>query len=99
MHARVATFEVDSEGGIDEMADGIRRDIESGTLPPGLDDAKGVMLLVDRPKRKALAIVLFESDEAMMRGDEALNQMSGPPTESGRRSGVDFYEVAVQRMM
>ena len=42
-------------------------------------------------------ITLFDSEEAMRRGDEALNSMS-PPGATGRRTSVDFYEVPVQRM-
>jgi len=40
------------------------------------------------------AIKLFESEEAMRRGDEALNAMSSGASE--RRTAVEFYEVPVQ---
>jgi hypothetical protein len=93
MHARVATFELEN---VDEMVEGIRRDVESGERPPGLEDAKGVMILVDRDQGKSLGIVFFDSEEAMKRGDEALNKMS--PGEGSRRTSVEFYEVPVQQM-
>lgn len=95
MHARVATF--DSEpNGIDQMLDSIKKDIESGQRPPGLEDAKGVIILVDRDKGKTVGITFFESEDALKRGDEALNNMNpdGPST----RSSVEFYEVPIQQM-
>ena len=47
-----------------------------------------------RPRGKTLGITLFESEEAMRRGDEALNAMS--PSGGERRTSVEFYEVPVQ---
>ena len=41
-----------------------------------------------------LGVTLFESEEAMRRGDEALNAMNPGGTE--RRTSVEFYEVPVQ---
>jgi hypothetical protein len=93
MHARVATFEHDE---VDQMVEEIRRDVESGSRPPGLEDAKGVMILVDRDKKKSMGIVLFDSEEALRRGDEALNNMT--PGEGSRRTSVEFYEVPIQQM-
>jgi len=95
MHVRVATFDSDPAG-IDQMVDGIRKEIESGNVPPGLEDAKGVMSFVDREHGKTLGIMLFDSEDALKRGDEALNNMSpdGPNT----RSAVEFYEVPIQTL-
>jgi hypothetical protein len=93
MHARVATFELDD---VDRMVDEIRGDMESGDAPPGLEDAKGVMIFVDRDNGKSMGIVFFDSEEALKRGDEALNQMS--PGEGSRRTSVEFYEVPIQQM-
>jgi len=93
MHARVATFELGEAP--DEMIEQVRGDVESGSLPAGLEDVKGMMLLVDRGNGKAMAVMLFESEEAMKHGDEALNARS--PSGGGHRTGVEFFEVAVQR--
>ena len=41
-----------------------------------------------------VAMTLFESEEAMRRGDEVLNSMSPGGTE--RRTSVEFFEVPVQ---
>jgi exopolysaccharide biosynthesis protein len=92
MYARVASFNLGE--GVDETIDQVRGEVESGNRPPGLEDAKGMMMLVDRASGKSLGITLFDSEDAMKKGDEALNAMS--PSGGGSRSGVDFYEVAVQ---
>ena len=94
MHARVATFNLGE--GLDETVSQIKGDVESGNRPPGLEDAKGVMVLVDRSSGKSIGITFFDDEEALRRGDEALNAMS--PSGGGSRTGVEFYEVAVQRM-
>ena len=54
-----------------------------------------MLMLVDRASGKGLGVTLFESEEAMRRGDEVLNAMT-PTGESGRRTAVEFYEVPVQ---
>jgi hypothetical protein len=93
MYARVATFEMQN---IDEMVENVRRDVEEDNRPPGLEDAKGVLILVDRDQGKTMGITLFDTEEGLKKGDEALNQMT--PGEGARRTSVEFYEVPVQRM-
>ncbi len=51
-------------------------------------------MLVDRKTGKRLGITLFESEEELRGGDEALNAMS-PPDPGVNRTGVAFYEVAL----
>jgi hypothetical protein len=92
MYARVATFESDPAR-IDEAIDLVRSEVESGETPEGLEGAK-MMMLVNRDSGKGLGVTLFESEEAMRRGDEALNAMNPGATE--RRTSVEFYEVPVQ---
>jgi hypothetical protein len=92
MYARVATFESDPAR-IDEAIDLVRSEVESGDTPDGLEGAK-MMMLVNRESGKGLGVTLFESEEAMRRGDEALNAMNPGATE--RRTSVEFYEVPVQ---
>lgn len=94
MYARVASFNM--QEGLDETIDQIRNDVKNDNRPPGLEDAKGMMMLVDRSSGKSIGITLFDSEDAMKRGDEALNAMS--PSGGGSRTGVEFYEVAVQMM-
>jgi hypothetical protein len=92
MYARVATFESDPAK-VDDAIDMVRGEVESGETPAGLEGAK-MLMLVDRESGRGLGVTLFESEEAMRRGDEALNAMS--PGASERRVSVEFYEVPVQ---
>lgn len=94
MYARVATFQGDPSQA-DEAIGFVRSQVESGNAPPGLEGAK-MLMLVDRSSGKGLGITLFESEEAMRRGDEALNAMT--PGGSGSRSSVEFYEVPVHTL-
>ena len=91
MYARVATFEGDPANA-DETITMVRSQVESGEAPPGLEDAK-MLMLVDRTSGKGLSVTLYDSEEAMRRGDEALNAMNPGSTE--RRTSVEFYEVPV----
>jgi hypothetical protein len=92
MHARVATFESDPTS-VDDAINMVRQEVESDETPAGLEGAK-MLMLINRQTGKSLGITLFESEEAMRRGDEALNAMTPGPTE--RRTSVDFFEVPVQ---
>jgi hypothetical protein len=92
MYARLATFESDAAK-VDDAISMVRAEVESGETPPGLEGAK-MMMLVNRETGKGVGITLFESEEAMRRGDEALNAMNPGGTE--RRTSVEFYEVPVQ---
>jgi hypothetical protein len=92
MYARIATFESDPST-IDEAINQVRSEVESDETPAGLEGAK-MMMLVDRETGKGLGVTIFDSEEAMRRGDEALNAMN--PGASERRTSVEFYEVPVQ---
>jgi hypothetical protein len=91
VYARVATFESDPAD-VDQAIEMVRGEV-AGATPPGLEGAK-MMMLVDRKTGKGVGITLFESEEAMRRGDEALNAMSPGGTE--RRTSVEFFEVPVE---
>jgi hypothetical protein len=92
MHARLATFESDPSA-VDDAINTVRQQVESGSTPPGLEGAK-MLMLVNRQTGKGIGVTLFESEDAMRRGDEALNAMN--PGGSERRTSVEFYEVPVQ---
>jgi hypothetical protein len=91
MYARVATFQSDPAH-VDEAISMVRAEVESGNTPPGLEGAR-MLMLVDRESGKGLGVTLFDSEDAMRRGDEALNAMNPGSTE--RRTSVEFYEVPV----
>ena len=92
MYARVATFESDPAN-VDDAINMVRAEVESGDTPAGLEGAK-MLMLINRQSGEGLGITLFETEEAMRRGDEALNAMN--PGASERRTSVEFYEVPVQ---
>ena len=92
MYARVATFQSDPAN-IDDAISMVRTEVESGNTPPGLEGAK-MLMFVNRESGKGVGITLFDSEEAMRRGDEALNAMN--PGASERRTSVEFFEVPVQ---
>ena len=92
MYARVATLEGDPAK-VDDAINLVRTEVESGDTPSGSQGAK-MLMLINRESGKGLGVTLFESQEAMRRGNEALNAMS--PGTSERRTSVEFYEVPVQ---
>jgi hypothetical protein len=92
VYARIATFEGDPAK-VDDAISMVRGQVESGETPPGLEGAK-MLMLINRETGKGIGVTLFESEEAMQRGDEALNAMNPGGTE--RRTSVEFYEVPVQ---
>ena len=94
MYARIATFESDPAK-MDQAIEMVRSEV-AGSAPPGLEGAK-MLMLVDRASGKGVGITLFESEEAMRRGDEALNSMD--PGSSERRTSVEFFEVPVQNIL
>ena len=91
MYARVATFESDPAD-IDSAIEMVRGEVQ-GETPAALEGAR-MLMLVNRETGKGVGITLFDSEDAMRRGDEALNAMSPGGTE--RRTSVEFFEVPVQ---
>jgi hypothetical protein len=89
--ARVATFQSDP-GRLDDTVEMVRKEV-AGETPDGLKGAK-MLMLIDRETGRSMGITLFDSEEAMRRGDQALNQMDPGSTE--RRTEVQFYEVPVE---
>jgi hypothetical protein len=91
MYARVATFESDPNT-VDDAIKLVREEV-AGDTPEGLEGAK-MLMLVNRENGKGIGVTLFDSEEAMRRGDEALNNMS--PGGSEQRVSVEFFEVPVE---
>jgi hypothetical protein len=87
----VATFESDPAD-VDRAIEMVRGEVQ-GDTPAGLEGAK-MLMLVNRETGKGIGITLFDSEEAMRSGDEALNAMSPGGTE--RRTSVEFFEVPVE---
>ena len=93
MYARIATFQGDPAS-MDQAIEHVREQV-AGDPPPGLEGAK-MLMLVDRASGKGVGITLFDSEQAMRLGDEALNEMN--PGTGGTRSSVEFFEVPVHTL-
>ena len=63
----------------------VRGEVESGETPVGLEGAR-MLMLVNCETGKGLGVTLFDSEEAMRRGDAALNAMSPVRTSDVSRS-------------
>jgi len=90
MGARVARFESDP-GNVDAAIEEARGFATSGNVPRDLAGAK-MLMLVDRQSGGRLVLTTFDTEEAMRKGDAAMN--AGQPQNAGRRSSVEFFEVA-----
>jgi len=99
MYARIAEFKGEPEMA-DRAIEAIRGQVESQweSPPEGLENAKELLVLVDRQGGHGLGVTLYETEEGMRRGDEALNAMSNPdPEATGSRTGVSMYEVVLRK--
>jgi hypothetical protein len=92
MWARVARFEGDPAE-VPARVERLRALLE-GARPAGLEDAT-FLLLVDRDSGNAIGLALFDSEEALRRGDEIMN---AGPGHAGSRSTVEFYEVPLHTL-
>src|SRR5215216_6433458 len=100
MHARVAFFEGADPARVEQAIESGRRQIEEGleSPPEGLEGVKEVWMLVDRESGKSIGITLFETEDDLKRGHEALNAMSpAGPQAAMSRTDVGLYEVAVRK--
>lgn len=96
MYARVARWEGGDAEAIKSNVEEIKARVDEG--PPERVPAKGITFLVDADGGRVISISLFESEEDLRAGDEALNSMS-PPNPMGTRAGVETYEVAIDRRL
>ena len=97
MFVRIARFEGGDPSKVDETSGRVRSMMDEGDVPPGLEDARRSMMLVDRRTGVGLGLTFFDDEESMRRGDQALNAMTPPADTSGSRSSVEMYEVAIDR--
>ena len=97
MFVRIARFEGGDPSQVDETVSRVRTMMDEGSTPPGLEDARRSMMLVDRSTGVRLGLTFFDSEDAMRRGDEALNAMTPPGDSTGRRTSVELYDVAIDR--
>ena len=92
MWARIARFEGNPKDIDDRLAR--LREFMDGELPPELADAR-MLTLVDRETGTMLGLTLFESEDALREADAV---MQGGKGHSGKRTGVEVYEVGIARL-
>jgi hypothetical protein len=61
--------------------------------------ARRMQVLVDRHKGSILIALSFDSEQEMEEADEVLNEMTAPDAYSGRRTGVETYELVVEETL
>ncbi|HEX5609648.1 MAG TPA: hypothetical protein VFX45_06105 [Solirubrobacterales bacterium] len=93
MYARVVRWEGGDAKALEDSAAQIREQSADGP-PPGVP-AKEFFLLQDTAAGKAVAIMLFESEEDYDQGHETLESMSPPGDGMGTRVSVEKMELAV----
>jgi hypothetical protein len=90
MYARVVRFTDVRPERIEEIK---ARASEEGGPPEGVPSS-GIQIVLDQGQSTAVVIQLFDSEEDMRKGEEALEQMD-PSETPGTRASVDKGEIAV----
>ncbi len=93
MYARVAKFEGAKGDALRRSAEEMKSQAASG--PPEGVPAKGFLMLIDPDSGRSLAVVLFETQDDLRKGDETLNGMNPSSDDGGERTSVETYEVAI----
>jgi hypothetical protein len=96
---RVATFEGGTAEGLDAEIAEIKKQVESGDIPPGLEGVKRFVDAVNREEGTGVALVFCDTEEEVRKADETLNSMSPSSGSSGRRASVGVYEIAIDQQM
>jgi hypothetical protein len=94
MHARVSSL-AGSPSDIDSGIENFRQAVVPFTRNGG---GKGSILLVDRASGKALAITLWQDEQALRASEERANALRAEAAEemgATQQPGVERYEVAV----
>lgn len=97
MWARVATF----EGGNQEELERMNQErMQSGEMNPP-EGMKRVLLLGDAENNRRLFVAFFESKDAMTSAEQRFEAMGDevPEEVRGRRTSVDYYEVATDQAL
>src|SRR5437868_15133313 len=95
MWARIASF----EGGNQEELERMNQErMSSGEMKPP-EGMKRVLMLADKDKNRRLFIAFFDSKDAVEAAEERFESMGNEISEDvrGRRTAVDYYEVAIDQ--
>ena len=93
MHARVISL----SGSPDDVDGGVAN-FRENVVPYVREQGKGAILLVDRQTGKAVAITLWEDEQALRASEERANALRAEAAEqmgAAQQPTVDRYEVAV----
>ena len=93
MHARVTTI-----AGSPEDADAGIENFRASVVPFARDKGRGAILLVDRESGQAVAITLWEDEQAMRASEESANALRADAAGqmgAAQAPAVGRYEVAV----
>ncbi len=93
MHARVTTV----SGSPDSVDAGIES-FRTNVLPFAREEGQGAILLVDRERGEAIAITLWEDEQALRRSEERANALRADAADqmgAAQNPAVARYEVAV----
>lgn len=96
MFVRIARFE-NATGDWDERIEEVRKRMSGEVDSPmsqARDAVRRAMLLVDRANSRGAGVIFCETEDDLRRVDQAMNEMSPPPS-AGTRTSVEVYEVAV----
>ncbi len=95
MWARIASF----EGGNQEELERMNEErMSSGEMKPP-EGMKRVLMLADKDKNRRLFVAFFDSKDAIEAAEERFESMGDevPEDVRGRRTAVDYYEVAIDQ--
>ena len=93
MHARVTTISgspAEADAGIDNF--------RANVVPWVREQGKGAILLLDRQSGEAIAITLWEDEQAMRASEESANSLRAQAADqmgATQAPKIDRYEVAV----
>ena len=95
MWARIATFEGGNQEELQRMND---ERMSSGEMNPP-EGLKRVILLADADNNRRLFISFFDSRDEMTAAEQRFESMGDeiPEDVRGRRTSVDYYEVATDQ--
>lgn len=87
MYARVARWEGANGDALRRSADEINAEAASG--PPEGVPATGFLMLIDPDSGRSLAVSMFETEDDLRQGDQALNAMNPSSDDVGTRTSVE----------
>jgi hypothetical protein len=92
MWARVARFDGDPAT-VEAAVKELENFPASGAVPPDFAGAR-MLMLADRDSGARLVVSLFETEEAMRKGDAAMNAAN--PDNAGNRTAVEFCDITAE---